>query len=76
MWEKRIDALREVLGAKDMLRTDEHRRAIESIEPGEYERLSYYERWIAAIKALMIEKGILTAEEIDRKIAEWDACRS
>jgi len=32
------------------------------------EKLSYYERWIIAMKALMIEKGILTAEEIDRKM--------
>jgi nitrile hydratase subunit beta len=59
-----------------MLWTDELRRAIESLAPDEYERLSYYERWIVAIKSLLIEKGILTAAEIDRKIKEWDACRS
>lgn len=76
MWEKRIDAIRGVLGAKQLLRVDELRRTIESIEPAEYEKLSYYERWIVAIKALMIEKGILTAEEIERKISEWNTCRS
>ena len=76
MWEKRADALMNLLRGKRLLRTDELRRAIESLAPDEYERLSYYERWIAAIKSLLIEKGILTAEEIDRKIKEWHTCRS
>jgi len=75
MWDKRTDAIRAALGAKRLIRVDELRRAIESIEPAEYEQLSYYERWIIAIKALMIEKGILTAEEIERKMAEWEACK-
>jgi hypothetical protein len=76
MWEKRTDALMNLLRGKRMLRTDELRRAIESIEPDDYEKLSYYERWIVAIKSLLIEKGVLTPEDIDRKIKEWDAYRS
>ena len=50
MWEKQTDAIRAVLGAKRMIRVDKLRRAIESIEPGEYEKLTYYERWIVGIK--------------------------
>jgi len=76
MWEKRTDAVRAALGAKGLIRTDELRRAIESIAPAEYEKLTYYERWITGIKAIMLEKGILTPEEIERKIAEWNACKS
>ncbi len=75
MWEKRIDAIRGILGGKQLIRTDELRRAIESIEPGQYEQLSYYERWIVAIEALLVEKGILTREEVDRKMAEWQTCQ-
>ena len=69
MWEKRTDALVMLLASpsKRVLRVDELRRAIESLAPEAYERLSYYERWISAIEALLIEKGILTGEEIDRK---------
>jgi hypothetical protein len=73
MWEKRTDALTRVLTASGRMHVDELRRAIESIEPAVYERLAYYERWITAIEMLMIEKGILTQEEIDRKIGEPDA---
>jgi hypothetical protein len=76
LWEKRTDAIRAILGAQQLIRVDELRRAIESIPPGEYEQLSYYERWIVAVKTLLVEKGILTPEEIDRKVQEWNACRS
>jgi hypothetical protein len=75
LWEKRIDAIRGVLGAKQIIRTDELRRAVESIEPRQYEGLSYYERWITAVEALLVEKGLLTREEIDRKVEEWVTCR-
>jgi len=69
MWEKRTDAILMLLASstKRVLRVDELRRAIESLTPDTYEKLSYYERWITAIEALLIEKGILTREEIDRK---------
>jgi hypothetical protein len=69
MWEKRTDALLMLLASptKRVLRVDELRRAIESLAPDAYEKLSYYERWITAIETLLIEKGILTREEIDRK---------
>lgn len=72
LWEKRTDALLMLLTSpeKRVMRVDELRRAIESLAPDAYEKLGYYERWITAIEALMIEKGILTREEIDRKVAE------
>jgi len=72
MWEKRTDALLVLLASpeKRLIRVDELRRAIESLAPGQYERLSYYERWITAIEVLMIEKGILTRKEIDQKAEE------
>ena len=72
MWEKRTDALLVLLAspAKQVLRVDELRRTIESLAPDAYEKLSYYERWITAIEALLIEKGILTREDIDRKAGE------
>jgi nitrile hydratase len=50
--------------------TDEHRRAQESIPPEQYEALSYYERWVAATELLLVEKGILTREEIDARSEE------
>ena len=71
-WELRTDALHMVLGTKGMRTTDEMRRAIESLEPVQYESMTYYERWTAALEILMVEKGVLTAEEIDQKVTELD----
>jgi Nitrile hydratase beta subunit len=34
--------------------------------------MKYYERWITAIELLMVEKGILTQQEIDRKAEEYE----
>ena len=67
-WEVRVDALHMVLGAKGIRKTDEMRRAIESLAPDTYESLSYYEKWTAALEILLLEKGILTAEEIDHEM--------
>jgi hypothetical protein len=71
-WERRVDALNMILGQKKVRTTDEMRRAIESLEPAQYEKLSYYEKWTAAVEILMIEKGILSTEEIDRKMADLE----
>lgn len=68
MWEKRTDALMRLLMRKHYWRVDEMRRAIEAIEPGTYEKLTYYERWNTALETLLIEKRLLTREEIDRTV--------
>jgi hypothetical protein len=37
-----------------------------------YRHMNYYERWIASIEAILIEKKILTKDEIDRRLAEFE----
>jgi hypothetical protein len=68
-WERLADALTVALDKKGLKTTDELRRAIESLDPEQYRKLGYYERWIAATELLLVEKGILTREEIDEKTA-------
>jgi nitrile hydratase len=72
MWEKRTDALMRTLRRKHYMRVDEMRRAIESIELKRYEQLGYYERWTEAMEILLVEKGVLTREEIDLKVVQLD----
>ena len=50
------------------MNSDEVRRSMESLPLGQYESLSYYERWSPAIETLLIEKNLLTADEIDAKV--------
>ena len=71
-WERLADAINSALGAKGLQSTDQHRRAIESLES--YRELSYYERWVAATERLLVEEGVLSGEEIDERAAEIE-CR-
>jgi hypothetical protein len=67
-WERVADAVNIVLNAKGHKTTDEMRRAIESLDG--YREMGYYERWAAAAELLVVEKGLLTKEEIDARAAE------
>lgn len=60
-WERRVFALFNALD----IGWPERRHQIESIPPADYLRMSYYERWLAAIGPLMIETGMVTREEIE-----------
>lgn len=71
-WEVLIDAILQALAAKGIRRTDESRRAMEDLDPELYRTLSYYERWTAGAESLLAEKGLVTREEIDRKVAELE----
>ena len=69
-WERLADAISSALGKEGLYTTDEYRRAIESLEG--YRDLSYYERWVAATEKLLVEKEILTTDEIDERAAETE----
>ena len=68
-WERQTQSLRTVLDQKGIMNVDELRRGIESIDPGEYESTTYFERWSASIEMNLVEKGVLTTEEIDERAA-------
>ena len=69
-WERRVRAMMMGLIRRGAFNIDEMRRAIESIPPAEYLASSYFERWLAALRLLMVEKGLLTPADIDRSLAE------
>ncbi len=72
LWEKRVDALLVLLSDRErrLLRVDELRRGIEQLGEAAYEDMTYYERWIASITGNLLEKGVLTSDELGRKMAE------
>ncbi len=70
--DKKIDALVQLLrdDKRRLFGTDEMRRTVESL-PGEvYDRHRYYERWVLATRNLLVEKGVLTSEEIEQRLSE------
>jgi hypothetical protein len=72
LWEQRTDAMMRLLSSPDrrIIRVDELRRSIESIEPEKYETYGYYQRWLTALEMLVVEKGVVTREELDTRLAE------
>jgi len=71
-WEQRVDALMRALGTLDppLVRTDELRRAIEGIGADAFDSMTYYERSISAITEVLLEKGVISVNELSGKIAE------
>jgi hypothetical protein len=68
-WEVLTDALAGALARRGLVNVDELRRGIESMPPEEYERASYYERWLFSVETILTEKGVLVAGELDRRAA-------
>ena len=73
-WERRVDALMVLLsgirGGPKRMTVDELRKNIESLPPDAYEKMSYYERWVTSITQTMIQRGLITTEELGRKMQE------
>jgi nitrile hydratase subunit beta len=64
-WEVLMDSIVGALGAKGAMNTDELRRGIESMPAEDYERASYYERWLYSVETVLTEKGVLAPGELD-----------
>jgi Nitrile hydratase beta subunit len=75
IWEKRVDAMLVLLSnlEEPLISTDELRRNIESLGSEAYDRMSYYERWIFAISQNLIQRGVITVDELGRKIEQVSA---
>jgi hypothetical protein len=73
LWEKRVDALLVLLTGKGLMTVDELRRNIESLGLDAYDKMSYYERWIYSITQTLIQRGVISIDELGRKMAETQA---
>jgi len=67
-WELLTDALVGALGRAGVMNVDELRRGIESMPPAEYERASYYERWLYSVETILSEKGVLEPGELEARL--------
>jgi hypothetical protein len=72
LWEKRVDAMMMLLHhpKRALLTTDELRKNIEALGPEAYTKMGYYERWISAIANTLVERGVISSEELGRAIEE------
>jgi hypothetical protein len=70
LWEKRVDAMVTLLSTRRLMTVDELRRNIEALGPEAYDRMTYYERWMHSVAQTMIQRSVVSLDELGRKIAE------
>jgi nitrile hydratase len=46
------------------------------LPPKLYDTLTYYEKWIASLTNIMVEKGVLTRAEIEQRMAAIRSART
>ena len=67
-WEVRANALYALAVKLGIFNMDEYRHAIERMEPRHYLSASYYERSLTSLATLLVEKGLVTREELERRV--------
>jgi hypothetical protein len=72
LFQQRVDAILMLLISPKVgaFKVDALRRVIESNSPEDYATLGYYERWIRAVRTLLVEQEVLTDAEIEARIAD------
>ncbi len=72
-WERRVFGL--LMAALDLglFNVDESRHANERMAPADYLAASYYEIWLDGIELLLIERGLVTEEELSARRDEPEA---
>jgi nitrile hydratase subunit beta len=64
-WEGRVYAINRALGAWRKWNLDAWRHDIELLPPADYLRMSYYEKWFAALERRVVKYGLVTKEELE-----------
>ena len=68
-WERIMVAIQRGLGARGIVNIDEFRHGVERMDPVHYLTSSYYEHWLDGISRVLIEKRIISADELEARTA-------
>lgn len=66
-WEVKANSLYAFAVRRGLFNMDEYRHAIERMEPRHYMAASYYERSLTSLATLLVEKGVVPREELERR---------
>jgi nitrile hydratase len=68
-WERTVFGMYRVVRLQGIINIDESRHGIERMPPAEYLASSYYERWLSSMERVLVEKGIVSQQELDARLA-------
>ena len=63
-WEARVYALQRAAGVLGKWNLDMSRFSRERMPPAAYLEATYYERWLFGLQTLLVEEGLVTAQEL------------
>ncbi|MGJ8547010.1 MAG: nitrile hydratase subunit beta [Sulfitobacter sp.] len=63
-WHRRALALTLAAGSLGQWNIDTSRHARERLSPKDYTRFSYYEKWLGGLADMLVDKNIVSAEEL------------
>lgn len=69
-WEKRCHATLECLYWREVMSQEEKRRTIEDLGQTLYAGLGYYQKWALSVATCLMNKGLLTQDELAAKTDE------
>lgn len=69
-WEAIAFGLALITMGRGMYNVDEFRHASERMDPVYYLDSPYYEHWLSAMETLLVEKGIVSADELRERLDE------
>jgi nitrile hydratase len=72
-WEATVVAIMRAARAAGLYNIDEFRHGIERMDPAHYLGSSYFEHWLDGIARILAEKGVVTAAEMEARMAEFGA---
>lgn len=73
LWEKRVDAIRQIASNAGFFTVDGLRRSLEEMGEEAFETMTYYERWMASTCQNLIAEGAFTIEELNARMDEIKA---
>jgi Nitrile hydratase beta subunit len=71
-WQRRVDAMVQILRLGGRITVDELRKNIEALPPAAYDQLEYYEKWVSSLTQTLLQRGVITTDELGRKMEEVD----
>jgi nitrile hydratase len=71
-WEAVVLAMQHAGRARGLFNIDEFRHGIERMPPAHYLRATYYERWLDGITRLLVEKGVVSEEDLATRRAFFE----
>ena len=71
-WEAAVLAIQHATRSRGLFNIDEFRHGIERMAPAHYLRATYYEKWLEGMTRVLLEKGVVGAEELTARRAFFE----